>query len=181
MQLSMNRTTCLLCCVALVAFGATGRADETLRIVPVIHDDEVSVSFELADAYTDDVKAAISSGLKTTFTYDVELRMSVSGWVNRTIAAVVITTTDQYDNLTRRHMLTRVVDGRVEDAVSTEDEAVVRQWLTTLTRLPLCRTTKLDANRDYYVRISARARPNRGSLLGWVSPVRGQAKFTFFQ
>ena len=64
----------------MVALGTIGRADETLRIVPVIHDDEVSVSFELADAYTDDVKAAIASGLKTTFTYDVELRMSVSGW-----------------------------------------------------------------------------------------------------
>lgn len=181
MHLSMNRTAFFLFLVALVALVAIGRAAESLRIVPVVHDDEVSVSFELADAYTDDVKAAIASGLKTTFTYDVELRMSVSGWVNRTIASVVVTTTDQYDNLTRRHMMTRVVDGRVEDALTTENEAAVRQWLTTLKRLPLCRTSKLDANRDYYVRISARGRPNRGSLLGWVSPVRGQTKFTFIQ
>jgi hypothetical protein len=174
----MTRTACFLCLVTLLALGAVGHADETLRIVPMTHDDEVSVSFELADAYDDDVKAAIASGLKTTFTYDVELRMAVSGWINRTIASVVVTTSDQYDNLTRRHTLTRVVDGQME-AQTTEDEKVVRQWLTTLTRLPLCRTSKLDANREYYVRISARARPNRGSLLGWVSPVRGQTKFTF--
>jgi hypothetical protein len=179
MHLSMNRTACLLCLALLLALGAVGSADETLRIVPVIHDDEVSVSFELADAYTDDVRAAIASGLKTTFTYDVELRMAVSGWINRTIASVVVTTTDQYDNLTRRHTMTRIVDGLAEDERTTEDEAVVRKWLTTLTRLPLCRTTKLAANREYYVLISARARPNRGSLLGWVSPVRGQTKFTF--
>ena len=170
--------------VALVAAlagagDASAQTLETLRIVPVVHDDEVSVSFELADAYTEDVRAAIGSGLRTTFTYDVNLRMSVAAWFNRTIASVVVTNSDQYDNLTRRHTMTRLVDGRVTDTLTTDDENVVRKWLTTVTRMPLCSTSLLDANREYYVQISARARPNRGSLLGWVSAVRGEAKFTF--
>ena len=38
---------------------------------------------------------------------------------------------------------------------------------------------RLDPSRDYYVRISAHARPQSGSLLGWVNAVSGQAKFTF--
>ena len=86
---------------------------------------------------------------------------------------------DQYDNLTRRHTLSRVVDGRIDDSLVTEDDGTVRQWLTTLTRLPIVRTTRLDANRDYYVRISAQARPRGGSLLGWANAITGQAKFTF--
>jgi hypothetical protein len=164
---------------ALGAGEAIAQTAETLRIVPVVHDDEVSVSFELADAYNDDVRAAIGSGLRTTFTYDVDLRMSVAAWFNRTIASVVVTNSDQYDNLTRRHTMTRLIDGRVAETLTTDDEAVVRRWLTTVTRMPLCKTALLDANREYYVQISARARPNRGSLLGWVSAVRGEAKFTF--
>ena len=163
----------------MVATGVVARGGEMLRIVPITNGDTVVVSFELSDAYNDDVKQAIASGLKTTFTYDIELRMYVPAWVDRTIATAVVNTSDQYDNLTRRHLLSRTVDGRVQDAATTEDNAVARQWLTTLTRLPLCETSKLDPSRDYYVRISARARPHGGSLLGWTNAIIGQAKFTF--
>jgi len=163
---------------ATVAAIVAVRAEERLTIMPAIHDDQVLVSFEVADAYADDVRDAISSGLRTTFSYDVELRMIVRGWVDRTIATAVIGTSDQYDNLTRRHRLVRTIDGRVAESVVTEDEAVVKQWLTTLSRLPLCDTSKLDPNREYYMRISAHV-PHRTSLLGWTSAVVGLTKFTF--
>jgi hypothetical protein len=164
--------------VLLAATGAIGRAEESLRIVPAVHGDQVLVSFEVADAYADDVRDAISSGLRTTFSYDVELRMIVRGWMDRTIATAVIGTSDQYDNLTRRHRLVRTIDGRVAESLVTENEGVVKQWLTTLNRLALCDTSKLDPNRDYYVRISAHV-PHRTSLLGWTSAVIGLTKFTF--
>jgi hypothetical protein len=99
--------------------------------------------------------------------------------VDRTISAVVVSASDRYDNLTRRHILSRTVNGRVEESSVTEDESVVGQWLTTFTRVPLCRTSALDSSRDYYVRISARSRPQGGSLLGWTNAITGRAKFTF--
>jgi hypothetical protein len=99
--------------------------------------------------------------------------------VDRTIATAVVSTSDQYDNLTRRHSLSRTVDGRVNETIVTEDEATVRRWLTTWDRLPLCKTTALDPNRDYYVRITARARPRGSSLLGLADAITGRAKFTF--
>jgi hypothetical protein len=165
--------------LALVLSGTVGRAAESLRIVPISSDDRVVVSVELADGYTDEVRQAIASGLRTTFTYTIDLRMLVPGWVDRTVASSTVSLSDQYDNLTRRHTLSRVVDGRTDETLVTEDDAVVRQWLTTLTRLPIIRTTRLDAGRDYYVRISAQARPRGASLLGFASAVTGQAKFTF--
>jgi hypothetical protein len=163
----------------LLAAGISVRAAETLRIVPITSGDSVVVSVELADAYTDDIRQAIASGLRTQFTYDIELRMVVPAWIDRTVATTAVSISDQYDNLTRRHTLSRLVDGRVEDTITTDDDAVVRQWLTTLTRLPLCDTSKLDPSRDYYVRISARTRPYGNSILGWTSAVTGQVKFTF--
>ena len=163
----------------LLALATTARAAETLRIVPIASDDSVVVSVELADAYNDDIRQAIASGLRTQFTYDIELRMVVPAWIDRTVASAVVNISDQYDNLTRRHTLSRLVDGRVQETITTDDDAVVRQWLTTLTRLPLCDTSKLDSNRDYYVRISARMRPYGQSILGLTNSITGQVKFTF--
>jgi hypothetical protein len=176
----MTRTGWIWLVVVCIASSLLVRAaDDNLRIIPKVVKDDVVVSFEGRDAYTDDVRAAISSGLRTTFTYEVELRMLVPAWVDRTIASSVVSVSDQYDNLTRRHTLSRMIDGRVEQASVTEDEAVVQQWLTTFSRLPLISTKKLDQTRDYYVRVRARVRPRGTSFLGWTSAVSAQAKFTF--
>jgi hypothetical protein len=165
--------------LVLSANHRVAHAEERLQIVPIVSGDEVVVSFELSDAYTEDLRAAISSGLLTRFTYEIELRMSVAGWVDRTIETVVITTTNRFDNLTRSHKLTRVVNGREIDSLVTADEAAVRQWLTTVKRLPLCPTSKLDPSRDYTVRINARRSPFSSSLLGWANNIVGMARFTF--
>lgn len=165
--------------LAVLLSGTVGRAAESLRIVPINSDDRLVVSVELTDGYTDEVRQAIASGLRTTFTYTIELRMVVPGWVDRTVATSTVTLSDQYDNLTRRHTLSRVIDGRIDETTVTDEDTTVRQWLTRLTRVPIVRTTRLDSGRDYYVRISAQARPRGGSLLGWTNAITGQAKFTF--
>jgi hypothetical protein len=165
------------CVVALAAVVV--HAAETLRVRPIPHGDQVLVSFEVVDGYNNDIKDAIKSGLRTTFSYQVELRTVARLWLDRVIATAVVSTSDRYDNLTRRHTLVRTVDGRVEGSVVTEDEDVVRRWLTSLDRFTLCSTSKLDPNRDYYVRISASVLPNHTSVYGWTSAIIGQAKFTF--
>ena len=88
-------------------------AEGTLRIVPLVRAEQVIVSIDLDNGYTDEVRQVINGGVRTTFTYDVDLKMIVPAWVDRTIATAVITTTDHYDTLTRVHNLTRSVDGRV--------------------------------------------------------------------
>src|SRR5688500_17698475 len=91
------------CVLALVSLTATLAAAEGLRIVPLVRDDRVLVTFELADGFTDEVRAAVRSGLKTTFTYTVDLRLEVPAWVDRTIATTVVAHSVEYDNLRRRH------------------------------------------------------------------------------
>ena len=140
------------------------------------------VSFNLTDGFTDDVRAAIRSGLKTTFTYAVDLRLDVPGWVDRTIGASTVTNSVEYDNLHRRYKVVRVIDGRIDETQETDDEAVVRKWLTNLQKLALFRTSILEPNREYYVRVQASARPSNGSIL-WPfgSGTSAQAKFTFIR
>jgi hypothetical protein len=155
---------------------------EGVRIIPLVRDDAVLVSFELTDGYTPEVKDAVHSGLKTTFTYTVELRQDVPAWVDRTIATSVITNSVQYDNLTRRATLTRTLDGHVDSVETTEEESVIKQWMTTFQKMPLFKTGELEQNREYYVRVRATARPTNGSMLWpWGSGISGMTKFTFLR
>ena len=66
-----------LCALALLHVMASVALAETVRIVPLVRDESVLVTFELTDGYTPEVRDAIRSGLKTTFTYTVELRQDV--------------------------------------------------------------------------------------------------------
>ena len=164
----------------LVGGSSAALAQDGLRVVPLVRDDQVLVSFTLSDGFTDEVRAAIQSGLKTSFTYAVDLRLDVPGWVDRTIGTSTATSSVEFDNLTRRYDLVRTVDGRIVDTNQTEDEAVVRQWMTSLRQLALFRTRLLEANREYYVTVRATARPSNGSIL-WPfgSSTSAQGKFTF--
>lgn len=169
----------LVLCAVLIAGGARpAYAQESIRVVPLARDGSVLVSFNLADGFTDDVRAAIASGLRTTITYTVELRLEVPFWVDRTIAEAVVSSSVQYDNLTRRASVTRSVDGHSDESTVLEDEAGIRRWLTSLQRLPLFDTARLEPNREYYIRVSARTQP-RNSSLPWSTAVSGLAKFTF--
>jgi hypothetical protein len=178
-KLWSNKWLCSWCIVIVCVTSIALQAAQTLRIIPTFHDGQVLVSFEVEDGYNSDVRDAIASGLRTTFSYNVELKMHATMWVDPVVATSVVTISDRYDNLTRRHTLTRTVDGREQDSITTENESTVRQWLTSLDKLPICRTTKLEANRDYYVRISARVIPDHTSMLGWTSAIVGRTPFTF--
>jgi hypothetical protein len=54
--------------------------------------------------------------------------------------------------------------------------------MTKLTRFPLFDTTVLEQNREYYIRVSASARPSNGSIF-WPfgSGPSAQSRFTFFR
>lgn len=171
-----------LCFALLLTVAGTALEADSSRLTPLVRDGELLVSFVLEDGFTEDVRAVIKSGLRTTFVYTVELRMVVPGWIDRTIATTTVSQSAEYDNLTRRHTLQRTIDGRVDPYASriVEEERVVRDHMTTFSRLALFRNTKLEPNRDYYVRVRARAYPSNGSFLWpWSTGLLAQAKFTF--
>jgi hypothetical protein len=181
-KLALRLAFGLLAAFSLLGGSAGAQGTEGFRVVPLVRDDQVLVSFTLNDGFTDEVRAAIQSGLKTTFTYAAELRLDVPGWVDRLMGTSTATSSVEYDNLTRRYELTRSIDGHVVDARVAEDERAVRTWLTVLPRLPLFRTSLLEANREYYVTVRATARPSNGSILWpFSSGTSAQAKFTFIR
>ncbi|HEX4347645.1 MAG TPA: DUF4390 domain-containing protein [Vicinamibacterales bacterium] len=175
-----TRAACVVAAL-FVLWPAAAHADgPDLTVTPLQRDGQVFVSFELSDGLSPDVRDAIQSGLPTTFSYEIELRQD-SAIFDRTIAAITITASVRFDNLTRRYQMSRAVDGRVEDARPTEDQNAVREWMTRFDRVPVSTTAALETNGEYYVRVRALARP-RSTWLSWLwnrSAVLGNAKFTF--
>ena len=181
MRSTLRHSACgpvVWCAFLLTLAGTSLQADG--QLTPLVRDGELLVSFVLQDGLTDDVREVIHSGLRTSFVYTVELRLVVPGWIDRTVATTTVSHSVEYDNLTRRHTVQRTIDGRVDQTRTLEDDGVVGEFMTSFTRLPLFKHTKLEPNRDYYVRVRARAYPSNGSFLWpWSAGLLAQAKFTF--
>lgn len=168
--------------LAAAQVAAQSPQGQGLQVVPVVRGDHLNVTAELRDGLTADVRAAIDSGLKTIFTYTIDLRLDVPGWIDRTIATAVVTNSVEYNNLDQRYTLESRIDGKDLKPEITKDALRVRQWMTRLEALPLFSTRILQPNREYYVRVSATARPSYGSIL-WPfgSGTSAQTKFVFFR
>ena len=172
----------LLALVLIAATASVAQAQtqaETLRVRPLVKDGQVLVSFALDGGLTDEMKAVVQSGLRTVFTYTVELKMRVPAWVDRTVASAVVSASVDYDNLTRRHTVSQARDGRVEQSFIVEDPSEVAQMVTSFDRLALFKT-KLEPNREYYIQVRADARPKTtSSMWPWSGTASGLARFTF--
>ena len=168
-------------CVVLVASPPVARAQRDVRVTTLTREDHVLVSLELRGAYTEEVRDAVASGLETTFRFDIELRRPVAFWLDRTVDRVSVSASVRYDGLIDRYRVRRIVDGRVDQVRVVEEEAAVRQLLTTLEQLPLFSTRDLETNGDYRVRVRVDRRPRTG-WFRWPwdrAAALGRASFTF--
>jgi hypothetical protein len=170
--------------VALLLFTAVtlaGQSDPTLQIAPLERDGQILVSFKLAQEPTEEIRAAIHSGLMISLVYKIDLRRGSAAWFDRTIASAVVTATVRYDNLTRRYSVSRIIDGRTDRADLIEKEEAAWAWLTSqFEKLPLFRSVSLENNAEYYVRVRAHTTPRNMSFVWpWqTDDVVGLAKFT---
>jgi uncharacterized protein DUF4390 len=177
-----RRAFCALLLVA-AALQAVVAAQQTLQVTPLTRDGRVLVSFTLSEAFNDDVRAAIHSGMTISFIYEVELKRSSTLWLDRTMDTAVVTAAVRFDNLTRRYHFTRMLNGRIERAETTEREDDVRDWLTEFTKLPLFSSTSLQTNAEYYLRVRAHTSPRNAAFVWpWaIHDVAAHVKFTFIR
>jgi hypothetical protein len=169
------------CGLLIFVWVAAALSAQSARITPVTRDGQVLVSFMVADAFNDQVVAAINSGLTTSFSYEVELRRGATLWVDRTIDVARVVAAVKLDNLTRKYQISIMRDGRVEDSWVTADLDEVRRAVTEFARLPLFSTRSLEANAEYYIRVTVRTRPHNALFVfPWARDgVLGSAPFTF--
>jgi len=167
----------------VVLVGVTARVSaQTVQITPLPKDGRILVTLRMTDVFSDEVRAAMHSGLRITFVYDIELKRSTALWVDRTLATATVTATIEYDNLTQRYLATRREDGRMDKVETLEREEAARAWLTEFDKLPLFNSGTLVGNSEYYLRVRAHTIPRNASFVWpWEGGIAGLAKFTFLR
>jgi Domain of unknown function (DUF4390) len=171
-----------LLAACLIAGGAVVCAAQSVQVTPLAKDGRILVTLRTNDVFTEEVRAAMHSGLRITFVYDIELKRSTALWVDRTLAAASVTATIEYDILTRRYLATRREDGRMEKLEMFEREEDAREWLTAFDKLNLFSSAGLEGNSEYYLRVRAHTMPRNASFVWpWEGGIAGLAKFTFLR
>jgi len=171
-------------CLAFVLVLAAGAvcSAQSVQVTPLAKDGHILVTLRMNNVFTDEVRAAMLSGLRITFVYDIELKRGTALWVDRTIASATVTATVEYDILTQRYLATRREDGRMVSSETIEREDAARAWLTEFEKLPLFNSAGLEGNSEYYLRVRAHTMPRNASFVWpWEGGVAGLAKFTFLR
>jgi len=177
----VTRLSKVLAFVFLLATAGVCSA-QTVQVTPLAKDGRVLVTLRMSDVFTEEVRAAMHSGMRITFIYDIELKRSTALWVDRTISTASVMATIEYDILTKRYLATRREDGRMEQVENIEREDAARAWLTEFEKLPLFSSATLEGNSEYYLRVRAHTTPRNASFVWpWEGGVAGLAKFTFLR
>jgi hypothetical protein len=167
--------------VAAAPAGAPAIAE--IKVTPLVAEGHVTASFAAPEAFTDDSREVVKSGVPLTFTYAVELRRPSAIWWDRTIGAATVAASVKFDNLTAIYQVTKQQDGRVTWSKSTAKEDEMRTWITAFDAVPIQVSEALENNADYYVRVRLDAHPHlRFSLWPWGrNDGSGRADFTFIR
>jgi hypothetical protein len=178
----MRRTLTTFAVIVLLMTAARPASAQALQVTPLAKDGRILVTLRMTDVFSDEVRAAMQSGLRITFVYDIELKRSTALWVDRTLATATVTATIEYDILARRYLATRREDGHMEKVDTFDREEDARAWLTEFDKLPLFNSGSLEFNSEYYLRVRARTKPlNQSFVWPWEGGIAGLAKFTFLR
>ena len=167
--------------LALSATAVFGTADIT--VTPLVAEGHVTASFAAPDAFTDDSREVVTSGVPLTFTYLVELKRPSSIWWDRTLGAATVAASVKFDNLLKSYQVTKQQEGRVTWSQTTPKEDEMRAWITSFDAVPIEVGEALQPNADYYVSVRLDAHPHlRFSFWPWGhSDGSGRADFTFIR
>jgi hypothetical protein len=126
----------LLCVVlGLLWVAAVTPIQAAARVVNLsaeVKDGTYRASFQLADAFTQEILDTIASGLPLTFEYRVEVFQRRTMWPDLVHLQQLVRVSVDFDSLTRQYSLRREVDGQVVDSLSTEKPEEMRTWMTSL-------------------------------------------------
>lgn len=167
----------------LALTGAVAASVADIKVTPVVTAGQVSASFSAPDAFTDDSREVVKSGVPLTFTYLVELRRPSTIWWDRTVGSATVAAKVKFDSLTAVFQVTKEHDGRVTWSHSTANEDEMRVWSTAFDAVPIHPNEALEPNTEYYVRVRLDAHPHMRFSLWPFSRTDGdgRAGFTFIR
>ena len=118
---------------------------------------DLYVSYLVTEAFNDEIREGINTGIPITFTHHLEVARRRALWIDKVLARKTVTTTVTLDTLTRQYSLTRRVDDEVTETAVAVNEADMIRWMTSLDRIRLADPSTLtaDAGDSLYVRVKS--------------------------
>lgn len=147
--------TALVGCLLVLLFVMPAFADEAvLKDIEVTNTDSfLLLYFNVADCFTEDMKKAIDSGIKTTFNFFVRVYETRSFWWDKKITAIKVSHDVQYDSLKKVYMVRLFEKG--DKTIFVQDFDEVKTLMSRIKGLKVAELENLKKGKSYQVRMMA--------------------------
>lgn len=155
---------CLL--AGLVAFGVPAAAAELSVPQVAVLEDRVALSFHLADAFDEVVRARLESGLPTGFTYRFHLLRDRKHWWDDGLVVTTLEVVAMYNAVSQEYLVNFKHDGRLVESRLARSRADLEAAMTQFDRVPLFAVAGLPRGERLLVR--GRAELGARTLLSFI-------------
>jgi len=116
-------------------------------------DSHLLLYFNVADCFSEDMKKAIDSGIKTTFNFFVRVYEDRTFWLDKKITDIKVSHDVQYDNLKKVYMVRLFKKG--DETIFVQDFDEVKTLMTGIRELKVAELGNLKKGKNYQVRMMA--------------------------
>lgn len=139
----------------LAAFPSEGAAQSSFSPLAVARQqDMLAVSTQLEGDFFSTVEEAITSGIPTTFSFEIEIWMQHRLWSDKSVASKGLARVIRFNSLTNEYQVLQQ-GGPKDWERTTKDLEEVKDWITRVEGVPVVELSELDPEKTYYVRTRA--------------------------
>ena len=152
----------LICCLLTLFLPAAGEAsDERIaNLVIEITNTDILVSANLIRGFSRTTEEDIQNGIPKDLFYYLLLKRRQPLWFDEEMISKTIKYTVKYDLLKKQYLVTRRVDGIVQQEV-TEDLMAMKRLISTINHVKIADIRVLNDKDSYYISVKAEMRATK--------------------
>lgn len=144
---------------AFLFFGSSADKPHLTELQVALEGRRIEASFELVNAFTDELFERIQTGLASGFTYQFVLTRDQKRWFDNRLETSTLEVTAMYNAVTREYLVNYKQDGKLIDSRIALDRDELERAMTRFAGLTLFHLGDISPNK----RLSVRARVELGS------------------
>ena len=115
--------------------------------------DDLLLYLKVEGAFSEKMKNAILSGVNTTFSFFISLRLVRNLWPDKKIAEIKVTNTIKYDNLKKKFFITK--SWKDDEILVTQSLIEAEKLMTSIDSLKIVPLSRLEKGRQYQIKAKA--------------------------
>lgn len=112
--------------------------------------DDLLLYLKVEGAFSEKMKNAILSGVNTTFSFFISLRLVRNLWPDKKIAEIKVTNTIKYDNLKKKFFITK--SWKDDEILVTQSLIEAEKLMTSIDSLKIVPLSRLEKGRQYQIK-----------------------------